>query len=202
MAAMTKMTRTECTTIYHATLNLDPSGNWLAELVEIPQVHTFGRTLGKAKEHLYDALALWLDVPVAQVFGCVEFAMPELPGEVIEAVRVAVGARELADAAQKVATEAGTAASVALVGDMHLSMRDAAEILGVSHQRIHQLVTSSPSATWPQLRTRLEDVFKANMQAQHAPAMAFDQLLKEDTKTLVAALLIGAAAMALISRSS
>jgi predicted RNase H-like HicB family nuclease len=35
-------------------------GNWLVEIAEIPQVHTFGRTLPIAREHIRDALALWL----------------------------------------------------------------------------------------------------------------------------------------------
>ena len=53
-------------TRYHAAFTLDESGMWLAQIDEIPQVHTFGRTLGKAREYVVDALALWLDVPTTE----------------------------------------------------------------------------------------------------------------------------------------
>jgi len=61
------MTNTQLTTTrYHATFELDEFGNWIAQVTEIPQVHTFGRTLGKAREYLVDALALWLSVPLTR----------------------------------------------------------------------------------------------------------------------------------------
>ena len=37
---------------------------WVAEAREVPQTHTYGRTLARTKEHLRDALALYLDVPI------------------------------------------------------------------------------------------------------------------------------------------
>ena len=35
---------------------------WVAEVREIPQAHTYGRTLARTKQYLCDALALYLDV--------------------------------------------------------------------------------------------------------------------------------------------
>jgi predicted RNase H-like HicB family nuclease len=142
---VTKTTANDTTT-YHARFELDPSGQWLVELEELPQVHTFGRTLGKAREYLLDALALWLDEPVQRVVTRVEFRPPPLPTDVEQAVWMARAEREIAEAASRVATDLNTKASVALVDAAHLSLRDAADILGLSHQRVQQLVAAGRPA--------------------------------------------------------
>jgi predicted RNase H-like HicB family nuclease len=131
-------------TRYHAAFELDPSGQWLVELDEIPQVHSFGRTLGKAREHLLDALALWLGEPAAAIGGRVDFRPPDLPAPAREAVHMAMAGRAAADAAARVAAALTAEASLELVNGARLSMRDAADVLGLSHQRIQQLVTAGP----------------------------------------------------------
>lgn len=133
-------TKTTKTTTYHANFELDPSGQWLVEIEELPQVHSFGRTLGKAREYLLDALALWLGEPASSVAGRVEFRTPALPIHIQETVSMALAEREIAEAAGRVAADLISQASVELTDDAHLSMRDAADILGLSHQRVQQLV--------------------------------------------------------------
>ncbi len=125
---------------YHATLELDPrSGQWMADIKGLP-VHTWGRTLGKVKEYAHEALAVHLDVDVADVRGHLKFDKPQLPAPVLEAIEVAEAARREADTASGRAAEAKAAAARALVREAHLSMRDAAEVLSVSHQRVQQLL--------------------------------------------------------------
>lgn len=142
------MTKSKGTTVkYHAKFELDPSGHWLVELEEIPQVHSFGRTLGKAREYLLDALALWLDEPVDTLVGQVAFRSPTLPSHVRETVDMAIAERQIAEAATRVAADLTAKASAGLVQDAHLSMRDAADILGLSHQRVQQLLTSGQTPT-------------------------------------------------------
>jgi predicted RNase H-like HicB family nuclease len=133
---------TPVSTKYHATFNLDPSGQWLVEVDELPEVHTFGRTLGKAREYLLDALALWLNEPVAAVKDLVTFRQPSLPEEVERTVDMALAEREIAEAATRVAADFTQQASIQLVTNARMSMRDAAEILGLSHQRVQQLVAN------------------------------------------------------------
>jgi predicted RNase H-like HicB family nuclease len=145
-------------TRYHATFDLDESGVWIAELDEIPQVHTFGRTLGKAREYLVDALALWLDVPSADVKNSIDFRRPNLPAAVQSLVDESIAARAMSEAATKTAAEIMAAAALALTGDARLSHRDAAELLGVSHQRVQQLIAQGQGGNLVPIGSGLQGV--------------------------------------------
>ncbi len=129
--------------IFAAKFYLDQSGTWIVELEDLPEVHTYGKTLGKAREYIVDALALWLNLSVDEARERISFQTPELPTEVSEAVERAVAERLIAESVARVAADVMVEASVALVDQAHLSMRDAADILGISHQRVQQLVAGS-----------------------------------------------------------
>jgi predicted RNase H-like HicB family nuclease len=136
------MTKTQLmTTRYHATFELDESGVWIAQIEEIPQVHTFGRTLGKAREYLVDALALWLDVSCDKVKDSIDIRPVVLPVKVQSTVDEANAARVIAEATTATAGALMSDAALALTKDVRLSVRDAAELLGISHQRVQQLVS-------------------------------------------------------------
>jgi predicted DNA-binding protein (UPF0251 family) len=126
---------------------------WIVELEELPEVHTYGKTLGKAREYIIDALALWLDVSVDVARSRISFRTPELPPEVSGAVERAVAERRIAESVSRAAAEVMVEASVALVDQAHLSMRDAAEILGISHQRVQQLVSARHAEEGPIVAT-------------------------------------------------
>jgi predicted RNase H-like HicB family nuclease len=127
---------------YYATLELDPrSGQWMADVEGLP-VHTWGRSLPNVKQYAHEALAVHLDVEVSEVQGRLKFRTPQLPSAIKDAVEQALTARSDADLAARKATKARADAARALVRDGHLSLRDAAEVLGVSHQRIQQLLAS------------------------------------------------------------
>jgi len=128
---------------YYVALEVDPrSGQWMADIEGLP-VHTWGRTLGKVKEYAHEALATHLDVDVDDVRGHLVFRKPLLPASVLQALEQAETARSEADGAAVRAAAAKATAARALVHDAHLSMRDAAEVLGLSHQRVQQLLAAS-----------------------------------------------------------
>lgn len=114
-------------------------GDWIVEVDGIPQVHTFGRTLARARENIRDALALWVQASDASAL-VIDEEFEGLPRSVVEAVAEAnetrAKAAELSDRAHALTADAVQR----LVGELGLTVRDAANLLHISHQRVHQLV--------------------------------------------------------------
>jgi predicted RNase H-like HicB family nuclease len=112
------------------------SDAWLVRIKGIRGCHTYGRTLRQAEERIREALALWLDRDP----NGLEIT-PEWPGDLVQ---IAAEVAEARDAAAASAQRAGlaTAAAAKKLEEMGLSRRDAAEVLGISHQRVQQLLAS------------------------------------------------------------
>lgn len=117
---------------------------WVAEVREVPQAHTYGRTLARTKEHLRDALALFLDVPIEAVDIMVHI---DGVGGATELVDAAINARQQAERLNEEARQATSRAAIALVRVAKLSFRDAGAALGMSHQRVEQLVSDAPAVS-------------------------------------------------------
>jgi len=112
------------------------SDAWLVHVKTIPECHTYGRTLRQAEARIREALALWLDRDPEGLEITAEW-----PPELIEvATKVSCARREAAEAA----TVAGATTTKAAkkLDRMGLSRRDTADVLGVSHQRVQQLLVS------------------------------------------------------------
>ena len=119
-------------------------GYWLAQVKEIPQVHTFGRTLVKAEDHLRDALTLWLEHDEYDL----QFEL-DLPRKVVDLISRANQEREESKRRQASAADLAVKVAIELVEKRDLSIRDAAHLLGISHQRVQQLLSQQSSIKRP-----------------------------------------------------
>jgi predicted RNase H-like HicB family nuclease len=115
----------------------DESGWWIAELVEVQGCRTQGRTVAQCRRRIREALALYVDEAVARKATLVDDV--RLGGGVTRVVRRVAAARRKADAVQAKVQQDTRDAVKELTGRLGLSVRDAAEVLGISYQRVQQL---------------------------------------------------------------
>lgn len=128
MAAMTAK--------YRVILERDESGAWLARVPNIPGCHTHGRTLDQARRRIREALGLWVeDAETAELVEDVQ-----LPPRVRTALNRTRTSRRQASREQDRAQESMRKTAHTLVDELGLGLRDAGELLEVSHQRVQQLV--------------------------------------------------------------
>jgi hypothetical protein len=101
--------------------------------------HTQGRTIDEARRRIREALALFVDdareAPIVD--------QVKLPRSATKAVRAYASLRRKADQeGRRAAHAARRAVRVLQTGKLKMSARDAARLLGLSHQRVHQLARS------------------------------------------------------------
>ena len=118
--------------VYTAVFEPD-DGRWLVTVPEVPGAHSHGRTVARGRANVREALALVLDVDEDSFDLGDQF---KLPARVRQAVDRARCARAQAQEAETKALEATREAIGALD---NLSVRDVAELVGVSFQRIQQI---------------------------------------------------------------
>ena len=121
---------------YHVTYARDASGWWVASVREVRGCHTQGRTVDEARRRIREALELFVDH--AHSAALVDDV--KLPPTAAKAIRAYVSLRKRADQEDRLAALAARRAVRLLQGGrLKMSARDAARVLGVSHQRVHQL---------------------------------------------------------------
>jgi predicted RNase H-like HicB family nuclease len=121
---------------YIAVYERDPESDaWLVHVKSIPECATYGRTLRQAETRIREALATWLDRDPDGLEIASEWP-PELEDV---ATSVSQARRNAAASAQAAGTE--TAKAAKRLARMGLSRRDTAEVLGISHQRVQQLLS-------------------------------------------------------------
>ena len=128
---------------YTARLEREKDGRWTVELEEQPRIHTWGKTVDQALARMREAAALWFQTDENQIELVPHPVLPKTARRTVEQAREA---REQARNADRRAVEQTRKAASALT-NRGISMRDAAAILGISHQRVHQLLT--PETTPP-----------------------------------------------------
>jgi predicted RNase H-like HicB family nuclease len=112
-------------------------GWWVVDVPTLRGVHTQARRLDQATEMARDAIALFLDVPEKSFDVRLEV---EPPRGAQKAMKTARDARREAEHAERAAAKAWRDAAIALVKKEGLTMRDAGSLLGLSFQRVQQLV--------------------------------------------------------------
>ncbi|MGI8615567.1 MAG: type II toxin-antitoxin system HicB family antitoxin [Actinomycetota bacterium] len=144
-------------TTYKIHLERDANGAWIVRSPDVLGFHTYGRSLRQARNRAREALSLWIeDADDAEL----EFQY-HLPKQWREATREFRQARTRAINAEREAQALASDVANYLTAACGLSLRDAAELLGLSHQRVQQLITEHGSRAgqhkaWREQRERLK----------------------------------------------
>jgi predicted RNase H-like HicB family nuclease len=115
----------------------DEGGWWIARVRGVSGVHSNGRTIAEARRRVREALALAVGDTAAEKADLVDDV--QIPASLRSRI---TSYRRVRAAEQKARNEALDVARIlapALVRNLGLSVRDVGELLGLSHQRVHQL---------------------------------------------------------------
>lgn len=119
---------------YTVTYRRDPGDDaWLVDIEGMDDVHTFGRNLGEAATNAREAIAVTAHVPKSAVE--LEERIDVADVDIDELTRL----RDQALEVHEIYLARQRAAALRLT-EVGVSRRDAAKLLGVSHQRVQQLV--------------------------------------------------------------
>jgi predicted RNase H-like HicB family nuclease len=124
---------------YRVAYERDDSGWWVASVRGVRGCHTQGRTVDETRRRIVEALGLFVgDAHSATIVDDVK-----LRKSAATAVRAYATLRKKAEEEdRRAAVAVRRAVRVLRTGRLKMSARDAARLLGLSHQRIHQLTQS------------------------------------------------------------
>jgi predicted RNase H-like HicB family nuclease len=118
------------------TRDVEP-GWWVVRVPEVQGCLTQARSIAEGRRRIREALALFIDEAEAEQANLVNDV--RLPPAVLRRVRAVAAQREKAKKMREKAQDATRAVVNQLTRRAGLSVRDAAEMLGISYQRVQQL---------------------------------------------------------------
>ena len=125
---------------YRVVYERDETGWWTARVPEVRGCHTQGRTVDEAHRRIREALGLFIDDANAVTLH----DQVKLPGNAKKMIHEYVTLRQQAEIEARRALQAGQSAVKLLQSPpLKMSGRDAADLLGISHQRVHQLARAN-----------------------------------------------------------
>jgi predicted RNase H-like HicB family nuclease len=119
---------------YTVTYERDADGWWVAEVKELPECHTQGKSIAQARDRIREAMELF-DVPRSvELEEIIQLKAPMTNAELRKL-------REKREDAERRLSEsvAATKSAVVRLAKAGLSRRDIGELLGLSFQRVQQL---------------------------------------------------------------
>lgn len=126
----------EAVKTYKVAFERNESGWWVASVRGLRGCHTQGRTVDEARRRIVEAMESFVDdARTAKIVDDVK-----LPTGAAQAIRAYATLRKKAEREdRRAALAARHAVRVLRGGRLKMSARDAARLLGLSHQRVHQL---------------------------------------------------------------
>lgn len=127
---------------YRVVFERDGRGVWLVTVPAVEGCHSYGRSLEEARRNLREALGLFVDD--ASRARLVEEV--RVPARLRRAVARVQRARRHAELVQTAARSELAKTARSLTTEGGLSLRDAGDLLGISRQRVQQLVAGGRSS--------------------------------------------------------
>lgn len=124
--------------VYNVCYERDEDGWWVASIRAVPGCHTQGRTISQARRRIREALSLFVDNSNSAVL----VDKVRLPAGIKHLLNKVETSRKRAELEKNTLGMLTLDAAKALTQELGVSVRDAGELLGLSHQRIQQLVNS------------------------------------------------------------
>jgi predicted RNase H-like HicB family nuclease len=120
----------------------DKSGWWVANVEGIPGCHTQGKSIEQARRRIREALNLFVrGAKRAQLIDDIR-----LPSSAISLLDHVEETRKRLESDQAELQKSTAIAAKTLTRTMHMSLRDAGLVLGLSYQRVQQLIGKPSTA--------------------------------------------------------
>lgn len=126
---------------YKVTFRPDDNGWWFIDCPELPGCHSQARNIAGGRDNIREAISMVTNADLDTFDLDVDYVLPKAQQAAVARAR---RTRERAAEAVQRAAEAAEAAEAAVralqEGPRKLAMRDVAELVGVSHQRVAQIL--------------------------------------------------------------